>query len=145
MTDGRSNVGLVTKMSSGVELTVYVQPSPTCQVGVPIDDACGAFGRDGEPNFARFAGPKATAAIAMPTSATVIAAKPRGLIRMPFLVLRSREYGWSIRELLDGCRTPREPANMIRTDNDAAKTIKISHSGCLLGAWPYCSQNGRNT
>src|SRR5439155_14033305 len=102
MTDGRSNVGLVTKMSSGVELTVYVQLSPTCQVGVPIDDACGAFGRDGEPNFARFAGPKATAAIAMPTSAAVVAAKPRGLIRIPVVVLRNGEDGWSIRGLLGG-------------------------------------------
>src|SRR5712692_11824848 len=85
------HVGLVTKTSGGVEFTLYVQLSPTCHVGALIDDACGVFVPGGEPNFARFAGPNATAATAMPTNANVIATKPKGLIRIPFLLFRSGE------------------------------------------------------
>ena len=87
--DGLPHVGSATKTSGGVEFTLYVQLSPTCHVGALIDVACGVcgvFGPDGEPNFARSAGPKATAAIAMPTSATVMATKPRGLMRILFLL-----------------------------------------------------------
>src|SRR5713226_6869616 len=88
--DGLPQVGPVTKTSGGVEFTLYVQLSPTCHVGAPIDDACGVFVPGGEPNFARFAGPKATAATAMPTKANVIATRPKGLMRIPFLLFRSR-------------------------------------------------------
>src|SRR5207245_3414832 len=71
--DGLPDVGPATNMSGGVEFTWYVQVSPTCQVGVPIDEACGVFPPVGEPSFARFAGPKATAARASPTNVTVTA------------------------------------------------------------------------
>src|SRR6266566_2033282 len=77
-------------ISDRVELTLYVHESPTCHVGTPTDEDCGVFVPDGAPWFARFAGPNATAATAMPTKAIVIATKPRGLIRIPFLLLRSR-------------------------------------------------------
>src|SRR2546427_5965843 len=44
--------------------TWYVQKSPTCHVGTPIDEACGVFPPVGDPRFMRVAGPRATAAIA---------------------------------------------------------------------------------
>src|SRR2546426_8271495 len=88
--DGLPHVGPAMKTSGGVELTLYVHESPTCHVGTPTDEACGVFVPDGAPSFARFAGPNATAATAMPAKAIVIATKPRGLIRIPFLLMRSR-------------------------------------------------------
>src|SRR2546426_652518 len=88
--DGLPHVGPAMKTSGGVELTLYVHESPTCHVGTPTDEACGGFVPDGAPSFARVAGPNATAATAMPAKAIVIATKPRGLIRIPFLLLRSR-------------------------------------------------------
>src|SRR5437867_2110979 len=83
-------VGPATNMSGGVEFTWYVQVSPTCQVGVPIDEACGVLPPVGEPRFAGFAGPKATAATASPTNVTVTATMPRGLIRISDPPLRGR-------------------------------------------------------
>src|SRR5256885_15308460 len=79
-----------TNTSGGVEFTWYVQVSPTCQVGVPIDEACGVFPPVGEPRFAKFAGPKATAATASPTNVTVTATMPRGLMRISVPPFRSR-------------------------------------------------------
>src|SRR2546428_400853 len=100
VSDGPPQVGPAMITSGGVELTLYVHESPTCHVGTPIDEAWGVFGPVGEPNFARFAGPNATAATAMPTNAIVIAIKPTGLIRIPFLLSRRRR---STREVYGRC------------------------------------------
>src|SRR5438132_6097670 len=88
--NGFPQAGPATNTSGGVEFTWYVQVSPTCQVGVPIDEACGVFPPVGEPRFAGFAGPKATAATASPTNVTVTATIPRGLIRISDPPLRGR-------------------------------------------------------
>src|SRR3989442_3893988 len=87
---GLPRPGPATSMSGGVEFTWYVQVSPTCQVGVPIDEACGVFPPVGEPRSAKFAGPKSTAATASPTNVTVTATMPRGLMRISVPPLRSR-------------------------------------------------------
>src|SRR3989442_14968890 len=117
--DGLPQVGPAMMTSGGVELTLYVHESPTCHVGTPTDEACGGvFVPDGEPNLARFAGPNATAATAMPVNAIVIAIKPRGLIRIPCLLLRRRRR---TREVFGSCWTDVElrvpHSNMFRNDN----------------------------
>src|SRR6266852_1526473 len=110
--DGLPQVGPAMMTSGGVELTLYVHESPTCHVGTPTDEVCGVFVPDGEPNLTRFAGPNATAATAMPANAIVIAIKPRGLIRIPFLLLRTRRR---TREVYGRCETDVEPASAIET------------------------------
>src|SRR5207245_6225658 len=49
--DGLPHVGPAMKTSGGVELTLYVNESPTCQVGTQSDGGCGGCVPDGAHRF----------------------------------------------------------------------------------------------
>src|SRR3989442_6821045 len=88
--DGLPHVGPAMKTSGGVELTLYVHESPTCHVGTPTDEACGGVVAHCAPSFPRFSRPQPNVATTIARKEISIVTKPRGLIRIPFLLMRSR-------------------------------------------------------